>query len=295
MLGQHPKMYSIPEVNLFSHETMRERENFLRNLWPGGCSGLLRSVAQLWTGEQTIQTCGLAQLWVRSRLNSSCVSVMREIAEKVGDRITVEKSPDSARRAEFLQRCRRAFPRARYLHLTRHPRSQCKSVMQFTVGREEILETKVRTGIPIPLAQALNVYDWSTKPAVPDLQRYWFAFNTTICAFLAGLPKDQWMRIRGEDLLTDPDKHLPVVAEWLGLQTDREAVEAMKHPERSPFAGFGPINAKAGGDWNFFMDSRLRPFKRDATATLEGPLEWRHDGGRFSEELKDLAREFGYQ
>ena len=26
MLGQHPNMYSVPEVNLFSHETMRERE-----------------------------------------------------------------------------------------------------------------------------------------------------------------------------------------------------------------------------------------------------------------------------
>ena len=127
--------------------------------------------------------------------NSFCVSVMREILEKVGDRIVVEKSPDSARRAEFLQRCRRAFPRARYLHLTRHPRSQCKSIMQFGVEREETLEAKVRTGIPIPMAQALNLYDWSTKPPVPDLQRYWFAFNTNIYEFLAGLPKDQWIRI----------------------------------------------------------------------------------------------------
>ena len=101
-------------------------------------------------------------------------------------------------------------------------------------------------------------------------------------------------RVRGEALLTDPDKHLPVIAEWLGLRTDREAVEAMKHPERSPFAGFGPINAGGGGDGGFFRNPVLRPFRDDPSITLEGPVPWRKDGKGFTPEVVQLASEFGY-
>ena len=51
------------------------------------------------------------------------------------------------------------------------------------------------------------------------------------------------MRVRGEDLLGEPDTYLRKIAEWLGLRTDEEAIEAMKHPEQSPYACIGPENA----------------------------------------------------
>jgi len=62
MLGQHPRMYGFPELNLFMAETMDE---FWRGtdgdgerkstFWPVMRHGLLRTVAQLYAGEQTIE------------------------------------------------------------------------------------------------------------------------------------------------------------------------------------------------------------------------------------------------
>src|SRR5262245_30909041 len=55
MLGQHPEMYGLPEVNLFVAETMAERRGLIAQP-PWSEHGLLRAVAQLFGGEQTIQT-----------------------------------------------------------------------------------------------------------------------------------------------------------------------------------------------------------------------------------------------
>jgi hypothetical protein len=79
------------------------------------------------------------------------------------------------------------------------------------------------------------------------------------------------------------------------MRADRDAVTAMRHPERSPFAGFGPLTARFGHDPGFLRDPRLRTASGSRSATLSGPLPWASDGRGFSPEVVDLAREFGYQ
>src|SRR5436190_8330718 len=121
MLGQHPQMYGLPEVNLFVAETMREREGLIAG--PGWHQhGLLRVVAQLSAGEQTVQTIAQAQRWVDGMATRTCISVFRELAEKVSPRIVVDKSPRTTMHSESLQRLRRALPLATVIHLMRHPR-----------------------------------------------------------------------------------------------------------------------------------------------------------------------------
>src|SRR5215470_7660537 len=78
MLGQHPQMYGLPEVNLFVAETMRERQELIARP-KFSTHGLLRVVAQLFVGTQTIQTIILAQRWVEIRADCSCVSIFREL------------------------------------------------------------------------------------------------------------------------------------------------------------------------------------------------------------------------
>jgi hypothetical protein len=119
--------------------------------------------------------------------------------------------------------------------------------------------------------------------------------HVNICTFLDGLPKGQQMCVRGEDLLRDPDAYLRRIAAWLGLRTDNEAIQAMKHPEQSPYAGFGPLNARLGNDPSFLENPALRNGPQARKPTLEGPLRWRRDGGEFSPEVKELARAFGYR
>ena len=115
-----------------------------------------------------------------------------------------------------------------------------------------------------------------------------------IMAFLDELPNEQKMRIRGEDLLGGPDPYLREIAEWLGLRRDEEAIEAMKHPERSPYACMGPVNARLGNNPGFLQAPALRPCSPAQKLQLKGDLSWPDDGGEFSPEVKELAREFGY-
>jgi len=119
--------------------------------------------------------------------------------------------------------------------------------------------------------------------------------------FLAALPAAQKIRIRGEDILHQPDHHLRHILAWLELCADSDAIEPMKHPERSPFAGFGPRGARFGNDPFFLKNPALRPHRdsrrledRVKPQSLAGSLSWREDGAGFSPKVQQLAREFGY-
>jgi hypothetical protein len=122
----------------------------------------------------------------------------------------------------------------------------------------------------------------------------WYTRNINIVTFLDGLPENCKMRLRGEDLLSEPDSHLRKITEWLGVRTDAEAVEAMRHPERSPYANIGPMNAPFGNNRGFLRGPALRQYAPKRAPKLEGPISWRGDGREFSAEVKELAREFGY-
>ena len=130
----------------------------------------------------------------------------------------------------------------------------------------------------------------------PDLdpQRGWYVLNTNICEFLESVPDHQKTRIHGEDLVTDPDRSLQQIAGWMGLRTDADAIEAMKHPEHSPYASPGPPGARFGSDYFLLQhpgfDSDRADFQK-----LSGPLSWRADGHGFLPEVQRLAQEFGYE
>ncbi|HEX2256905.1 MAG TPA: hypothetical protein VHG92_09470, partial [Afifellaceae bacterium] len=75
--------------------------------------------------------------------------------------------------------------------------------------------------------------------------------------------------------------------------TDDAAVDAMMHPEDSPFSTPGPVNAHLGNDPGFLVSPAVRP-ARPHLYDLEEPLPWRPDGAPFKPQVIELARELGY-
>jgi hypothetical protein len=267
MLGQHPQMYSLLETHLFTCDTMRQ-------WWAMGRKhnldhGLVRSIAELLLGRQDEESVQWARLWILRHLHWTTVELFRFLAGLVAPSVLVDKSPLIVSRIEHMQRAHTAFPNARFLHLTRHPVPFGVSFLKFFHS----------LGIPV----------------ATDPQFRWYRDHSNVLTFLAKVPPEQKMRVRGEDLLSDPDHHLTKVAKWLGLRTDADATNRMKHPERSKFARFGPANAfLGGGDSNFFRDPRFRPSKK-AIHGLEASLPWRFDGVGFTPEVRKLAQELGYK
>jgi hypothetical protein len=204
--------------------------------------------------------------------------VFREIAERLYPLRPVEKSPTYTISETYLRRIYNTFPNAMFIHLTRHPIPQCKSVMNLQSGVFAIF---------------VNALDFTGDRVVIEPQIAWYNLNINILNFLAEVPAEQQMRIRGEDVMKEPEENFRRICRWLGIRDDEKAIERMMHPERSPFACFGPVNALFGNDPNFLKRSTFRRHT-PKVPSLDDPLPWRNDGQRLFREVRELAREFGY-
>jgi len=279
MLGQHPQMYGLPETYLFTSETMQDW--WAAHQRTDRTDGLARAVAEIMFGSQTEDTVKLARRWLRERSHYSTADVLRRLGNKVSPLVLVEKTPQVTERIEHMQRIIREFPRARFLHLLRHPFDHLRS----RVNRRLNSLRKV--------TPTIDIFEAAQRFRAADPQMLWYLCNTNILDFLANVQSEQQMRVRGEDLLADPDRYLRQIALRLNLRSDAEAIEAMKHPERSPFARFGPRNAPMGGDENFFQQPVLRA-AQPVAQSLDAPFPWRRDGAGFAPKVRNLARTLGY-
>jgi len=272
MLGQHPELYGLPEINLFIGETLHEVLEAHRSR-PHALHGLLRALAELHEGRQDEDTVGRALDWVKRRHSWSTGHVLAHLQELTHPRRLVDKSPRTVTRTEFLERALRIAPNASFLHLTRHPRSTGISILDLLARSDE--------------------WQGQIDARHVDPERIWFNAHDRIVSFTGRLFQAQSMRVQGEHLLSAPGLYLPQIAEWLGLRTDPEAIEAMMHPDASPFAGYGPDNARYGNDPNFLERPALRP-GRVTEPRLEGPLDWNPARSFLAPTVK-LARMLGYR
>jgi hypothetical protein len=282
MLGQHPQAFGLPELCLFNVET-------LVDLWTGvegenaergamARHGLLRAVAEIYAGEQSSATINMARSWASAREMWSTGRVFQEIVAKIHPLVAVEKSPSYAISIVRMRGLLKAFPDARFLHLVRHPVAQSKSVMAINDGA---------------FTMKVNAFEIGEDSAMMEPQIAWHDVNLNIMDFLAEVPAAQQLRMRGEDIMADPQRHLGAIARWAGLRDDAEAIDAMMHPERSPFACFGPISAMFGNDPNFLAGPTFRPHK-PKIPPLNKPVPWRKDGKGLYPEVISLANEYGY-
>jgi len=297
MLGQHPQMYGLPETHLLCHETVGTRAaRVARSAHLSMEHGLLRAVAELYFGEQTESTVRRARQWLKVRADFPTEVLFRTLADRAFPRLLVEKIPSTVNSIRCLRRIQRKFPGARFIHLLRHPRGHGESVMKAIAERES------RTGPLPPTNWLMRIASYRPHGAnadsqdgaeVLDPQHWWYARNATIREFLGSVSRTRQLQVRGEDLLADPDTHLQAIASWMGLRTDPQAIDMMKHPEHSPYAFIGPRGARFGNDRIFLQAPALRsgPAKPQ---DLDQPLSWRDDGQGFLPEVKAMAREFGY-
>lgn len=282
MLGQHPQAFGLPELCLFNVERLVdlwvgvEGENAERGAMAR--HGLLRAVSEIYCGEQTAATVNMARSWASVRETWDTGRVFQEIVARIHPLVAVEKSPSYAIAVPRMRGLLKAFPDARFLHLVRHPVPQCKSVMAINDGA---------------FTMKVNAFEINEDYAILEPQIAWHDVNLNILEFLEEVPAAQQIRMRGEDIMADPHRHLAAIASWAGLRDDAEAVEEMMHPERSPFACFGPISALFGNDPNFLSGPTFRPHKPKIPG-LDKPVPWRKDGKGLYPEVVALANEFGY-
>lgn len=286
MLGQHPLAYGVPELNLFMAETMdgfwsgQDLDGSRKAVhWPLMRHGLLRTIAQLYAGEQTIEAVRMARRWILHRGPHSSATVFQELQERVAPLMLVEKSPGYLAKPIYLRRLAEACPNARFIHLVRHPVATGESILNTPGGRWVLWMS--------------GAFEQPQAEPFPEPQYLWHDTHLRIMEFLDEVPAERWRRLRGEDLLQAPVSHLTDLCSWLGLAHGESELAAMQHPEASPFACMGPINARLGNDPNFLRAPQLRE-GRAQQPDLDAPLAWRPDGQPLYPEVLELAAELGY-
>lgn len=278
MVGQHPEIYGVPELNLFVVETLEEFVETFSGYRQIQQHGLLRTVAQLYAGEQNITTVDMARRWMMYRRKWTVSDVYKELCQKVAPLRIADKSPVYGGSMETLKRIQKAFPDAYYLHLLRHPVTQGISILNIAKGIMAVMADSI---------------DYTTDPPTVDPQIMWYDMQINIVEFLKGIAEERKMMMRGEDFLNEREVNLGKICNWLDIAYDSSAMEAMLHPEDSPYASLGPLGAHLGNDLNFLESPKLRPTRIDSPE-LTIPLPWRADKKPLQDRVIKLARDFGY-
>jgi Sulfotransferase family len=271
-LGAHPCLYGFPELALFAGDTvgqMLDRPPLLPSLFPGGqgwrpAAGLERAVAEVLLGGQKPGDVAGARRYLEARRGWPPAELFDQLLGGVAPLAGVEKSPETAHDCANMARALAWYPRAKFLHLVRHPVSQVAS-----------------------LQEHLFLYDR------PDIcARSWLSVNQRIVGFCRQLPPEQFTRVQAEQIVSSDPAALSRIARFAGVADDDDAIEAMRHPERSPYVAVPDAVALGGLDHKFLARPALRPPTRPTSLAPVG--SWKLPTGLVTE-ITDLARLFGYQ
>jgi Sulfotransferase family len=277
MIGQHPDLVGLPELKLFCCRTIGELEASLPRFWiergiTHRSPGLVRALSEFEFGDQTPESLSVARAWLNDRQHWSGSDVLDVLLARLSPRVGVEKSPENVLSGAALRRMASAYPNARYLHLTRHPVTTQRSMQEH---RNRTIPSYPQDGEPMSGIAS------------------WYDTHRRILHFSAKLPPDRYLRVRAEDVLNDTEPQLRAIAAWLGLRADDGAIEAMKHPEASPFARPGPAESGivGGHDPSFLRDPI--PHRVEVRRTLDAPQNWAADPSVWRM-VVDLANRLGY-
>jgi hypothetical protein len=277
MIGRNPSLAGLPELKLFRYRTVGELAASLPAEWRDRgvthrSPGLVRAVAEFCFGDQSERSVTAARAWLQDRARWSGANVLDVLLAGVHPRAAVEKSPENVASAAALRRLSAAYPRARYLHLTRHPASAVPSMREYW-----------RRTMP-----AHPAHDLDARCAAS-----WLVANQRISRFGAALSAGRYLQLRAENVLNQPAGQLRLVARWLGVPADDAAVAAMRHPEESLFARPGPrgTGVEGGADPAFLASPTPRPVL--LPETLDQPADWALDPALWSV-VAELAARLGY-
>lgn len=279
-LGLNPAAYGVPELNLALMPTIGGLQSELTGLRSPQIHGLLRALAQILAGEQTMLAVETARRWLIRRAHLPTGEVARELAARIAPRRMVEPVTAALFDRTGFRRLRAAFPEARFVHLQMHPHVYGRMMAGSPTGQAALHLT--------------GAMDETTSPATPDPQELWLMAEAALAGLLADLPPDRVLHQKVEDLAADPMASLAALASALDLPTDDWAVSRMARPETSVFAGPGPMGAHIRSSIQSFGEFAAALPESDG-ARLTGPLPWRPDGVGFRPEVRQRAEMLGYR
>lgn len=247
MIGQHPEMHAFPELQVFGHgsllDMLIQNQGSLDRM---GSPGSIRSIAEVHEHIQNNESCTRAWLWIQKHAHMTPIEFFNYLREKISPLIAVEKTPPNTLQMSRLREIIKAYPNAKYLHLTRSVIGNHNSLKEYLASMDKLLKSK--SSDKLTAKTVSRQYPASI----------WLVSHRNILTAHPIVKQGNYLRVKGEDILKNPLKMLRQLCQWMEIDSSPSCVQAMMRPHESPYACIGPRIAYGGNDGKFMRQPVLK-------------------------------------
>ncbi|NOX88828.1 MAG: amino acid adenylation domain-containing protein [Calditrichaeota bacterium] len=263
MLAGHPKLFSPPELDLLSFNTLHERRQAFSTpnlqIW---LEATIRAIMELRNCDFEHAKHIMDDLVEKNLSVKEFYGLLQEWA---GDRILVDKTPTYPLDPNILRRAEEDFDQPVYIHLVRHPYAMIYSFIE------------------AELDQNFFRYEHSfSRRKLAEL--IWIVSHQNILRHFENIPSERIYRLRFEDLLVQPEDELRKLCEFLNLDFHEEMLKPYHGNKMTD--GARP-HGQMVGDFKFYLH-------RDIDKSVAYKWKKHHKVDFLSDIAWNLAERFRY-
>jgi pimeloyl-ACP methyl ester carboxylesterase/aryl carrier-like protein len=259
MLAGHPQLFCPPELHLLPFADMKHRSAMLGSSWMD--EGFQRALMELTGGSVEQSRSTIAAMEERGASTQDAYLLLQDLAQ---GKLLVDKSPTYAGSPEALARAEALFEKPKYIHLVRHPYAVIESFARMRMHR---------------LIGMDHADPWRLA------EQIWSASNRNLDAFFEGVDPARRHKIRYEDLVSEPERCMRALCEFLEIPWDA----ALLSPYEGPRMTDGLHAQSLGvGDPGFRNHTQIDASLSDVWRKVRLPAP-------LGELARTTARELGYE
>ena len=263
MLAGNDKLFSPPELDLLSFNTLGERKKFfIESKMPLWLEAPIRAIKEIKQCTNDEATKIMESFEARDMPIKEFYLTMQNWLP--GKRI-IDKTPSYALDPATLQRAEEDFDQPLYIHLVRHPYAMIYSFIEAKLDKNFFKYP----------------HDFSRQEMA---ELIWIVSHQNIKGFLAEVPLERQIQIRFEDLLLRPESEARRLSSFLGVEYKTDMIKPYQGNKMTDGIG---ATSQMVGDFKFYLHSDIDQNVAE---------RWRkfHKTDFLSDIAWDLADGFGY-
>lgn len=263
MLAGHPELFAAAELQLLGFHTLAERDAAFQGKFRLWREGTLRALMELRGLNADAAETTMLDYQAKGFTTKQFYGVLQEW---IGERRLVDKSPSYVLDPAALEKAERDFKEPYYIHLVRHPLAMIQSFERYHM--EQVLFVEPHNFSSRQLAELV-----------------WLISHQNTLRFLEHVPDSRQIRIRYEDLVTDPETSLRACCSKLDIPFHPDLLDPYKNIDQKMVDGVHAVSAPMG-------DTRLLTHGKIDPSLAEAWKGTQHSA--LSEPTMSIAEHFGY-
>ncbi|MFN7726345.1 MAG: sulfotransferase [Rubrivivax sp.] len=267
VLAGNSKLFAPPELHLLPYATMGDRFKALQGEHTEHLlDGTVRALMQLhgWEAEQARAFVARCE---QDNMSTKAFYGLLQAPIK-GQQLLVDKTPSYVIDVDILKRIELDFDNALFIHLLRHP---CGMVRSYEESKLERLMPMIPEG------------NFGSRELA---ELTWLTAQINTLEFAQQVPKNRWLTVRYEDLVTQPESTIRSICSFTGVPYEDAMVNPYQEMDQRMTDGVDNAS-KMSGDLKFHLHNAINP---------EAATRWQrfYGEGILGAQTLEIARSLGY-